>query len=109
MSGNRYGNELYKMTQLLSQRVSDQDSFFQEVALMDIESRKRLAVLHVLLKDIKIFELDLTNMNEIELLEKVIYPIIQRLGQAQFKVDPLTHLGFKLGISKDAWNFSNED
>lgn len=106
-SGNRYGNEFYKMTQLLSQRVSAQDPFFKEIALMDIESRKKLALLYVLLNDIKIFEMNIGALNEVEMLEKIIYPIIQRYGQAQFRADPLTNLGFKLGVSKDSWNFES--
>jgi len=96
------------MTQLLSQRVSRQDKFFKEIALMDIESRKRLALLYVILEDVKLFEIDISKYTEKELLEKIVYKFIQRFGQAQFRVDPLTHLGFKLGIDTDSWNYENE-
>jgi len=91
------------MTQLLSQRVSKQDPFFKEIALMDIDSRKKLALLYVLMNEVNIFETDISKMTEKELIEKIVYPVIQRFGQAQFRADPLTHLGFKLGISSDTW------
>lgn len=99
MSRNPYSGELYKFTRLLAQQVSENDPFFKEIALMDVDNRTLYSILHVLFKEIKIFELDISKMSENEIIEKVIMPFVQRLGQSRFRADPLTHLGMKLGTS----------
>ena len=94
---NPYASELYEKTSLLSQKVSGQDEFFREIALMDISDRIPYSILYCIIKEIKLFELPLDKMNENDIIEKIILPLLQRIGQAKFKSDVLTQLGFKVG------------
>ena len=107
MSKNPFRNELYLMSSLLSQRVSGADKFFKEIALMGIDERVSYALLYAI-DEIKFFELDLDNMNEDEFIKKVILPIIQRIGQARFKADTLTHLGWKVGERTKQRDYAKE-
>jgi len=98
---NPFGSYLYQQSALLSQRVSESDPFFQDIALMDIENRRRYAVIRAIL-DNGILQMDISTMSANELMEKIILPILQRVGQAGFKADPLTHLGMKVGKPTDS-------
>lgn len=107
MSRNPYGSYLYQQSALLSQRVSEADPFFQDIALMDVDNRRRYAVIRAIL-DNQILEMDISRMSANELMEKIILPILQRVGQAGFKADPLTHLGMKVGKPKDSMEYDLE-
>lgn len=104
MSRNPYGSYLYQQSALLSQRVSEADPFFKEIALMDVNYRRRYAIIKAIL-DNEILEMDLSSMTANELMEKVMLPILQRVGQAGFKADPLTHLGMKVGKPTDSMEY----
>lgn len=105
---NPYGSQLYQQATLLSQKVSEEDAFFKHIALMGIEERRKYALLYVITEN-KLLELDLSSMSEIELIEKIIMPMLQRLGQAKFKADPLTHLGMKLGRPDESLRYLRDE
>ena len=104
MSRNPYGGRLYIESSLLSQKVSELDPFFQQIALMGVEDRVKYAILKTIL-DEGILDMDLSKMSAEEIIDKVMIPIIQRVGQAKFKADPLTHLGMKVGKPKDSMEY----
>jgi len=105
---NPYKSDLYRTASLLSQKVSDKDSFFQEIALMGIEERIKYATLFVIIEK-DLLNKDLDTLTDKELLEDIIMPIIQRIGQAKFRADPLTHLGMKIGRSSARQDWDQDD
>lgn len=105
---NPYGSQLYLQATLLSQKVSEEDEFFKHIALMGIEERKKYAMMYVITKQ-NLLDIDLSSMTEKELIEKIIMPMIQRIGQAKFKADPLTHLGMKLGKPSDTQRYERDE
>lgn len=101
------GGELYRQASLLSQKVSDKDKFFSEIALMGLDERLRYAILYVIIeKDLLNKDMDL--MTDKELLEDIIMPILQRTGQAKFKTDVLTQLGMKIGKASARTEWDDE-
>jgi len=104
---NPYGSELYRTAQLLSQRVSEKDKFFQDIALMGVDDRTAYAILYAIIET-KILDKDIMDMNFKQLIEEIVMPIIQRVGQAKFKADPLTHLGMKLGNPSESQDYGRE-
>lgn len=108
MSRNPYGSDLYKQATLLSQKVSELDPFFKEIALMDIDNRVKYAFLFAIMEN-NILDLNLLDLNIEEIIDKVLKPIIQRVGQAKFRADPLTHLGFKVGKTSTTLDYDKEN
>ncbi len=108
MSRNPYGSILFEISSLLSQQVSSKDKFFQEIALMDTQTKKAYALLYGI-KETKLLDLDIDNMSDIEIIEEIIMPLLQRLGQAIFKSDVLTNLGFKVGRTTRALSWEDRD
>lgn len=104
---NPYGSQLYQQATLLSQKVAEEDEFFKHIALMGIEERRKYAMLYVITTE-GLLEMDLSSMNETELIEKIIMPMLQRIGQAKFKADPLTHLGMKLGRPSESQRYERD-
>jgi hypothetical protein len=96
MSRNPLAGRLYIESALLSQRVAELDPFFKEIALMVPEERIKFAILTTIIEK-KLLTRDLSKMEIGDLIEEVILPIIQRVGQARFKADVLTNLGMKVG------------
>jgi hypothetical protein len=101
MSRNPLGSALYRESALLSQKVSEADPFFQEIALMGVDDRVKYAILKTIINE-GLLELDIPSMSLDDMIEKIMIPLIQRVGQARFKADPLTHLGMKVGSPKDS-------
>lgn len=104
---NPYGNALNITASLLSQRVSQKDDFFKEIALMDISERKKYAILYAIIEN-DLLEIDLESLSTEEIIEKVLMPILQRVGQAKYKADPLTNLGFKVGSPSRSQDYETE-
>jgi len=104
---NKFSSDLYRVSSLLSQKVSKKDPFFQKIALMGIEERIKYATLFVILEK-DLLNKDLDTLTDKELLEDVIMPIIQRIGQAKFRADPLTHLGMKIGETSTRANWDDD-
>lgn len=101
MSGrNPFASMLYRLSALLSQRVSKADGFFKEIALMDRKEREVYAVLYFL-EESDFLNKDISNMSIEAILNEIVMPLMQRLGQARFKADVLTHLGYKVGQDYD--------
>lgn len=105
---NPLRNRLLIEASLLSQRVSQDDPFFKEIALMDISERKKYAILYAI-KENNLLEIDLESLTTEELIEKVLMPVLQRVGQAKYKADPLTNLGFKVGAPSKSQNYKDDD
>lgn len=95
---NIFGDVLYRISALLSQRVSESDKFFKETALMEIKLRKAYAMLYAI-EETKLLEIDISELSDKELLEQIVKPIVKRLAQASFRSDVLTQLGMKVGLS----------
>jgi hypothetical protein len=96
LSRNPLAGRLYIESALLSQRVSQLDPFFQEIALMVPEDRVKYAILWTIAEE-KLLEKDIKNMTVEDLITEIALPLIQRTGQAKFKADVLTNLGMKVG------------
>ncbi len=93
---------------LLSQRVAQADPFFKEIALMDISERKKYAILYAIMEN-DLLNVDFESLTTEEIIEKVLMPILQRVGQAKYKADPLTNLGFKVGAPSKSQNYEDEE
>lgn len=105
MSGrNPYGSYLYQQSSLLSQRVSKKDPFFQKIALMGVDERVKYAKLSALIET-GLLDKDIAKMSMKEIIDKIALVFIQRIGQAKFKADPLTHLGMFVGQESEAFNY----
>ena len=104
---NPLRNQLLIQASLLSQRVSQDDNFFKEIALMDITERKKYAMLYAIMEN-DLLEIDLESLSTKEIIEKVLMPILQRVGQAKYKADPLTNLGFKVGAPSRSQLYETE-
>ena len=105
---NPYGNALNITASLLSQRVSQEDNFFKEIALMDITERKKYAILYAIMEN-NLLDIDLESLTTEEIIKKVLMPILQRVGQAKYKADPLTNLGFKVGTPSRSQDYEDEE
>ena len=104
---NPMGGELYRQASLLSQKVSDKDPFFQEIALMGLNERLKYAIIYVIIEQ-DLLNKDMDLMTDKELLEDIILPILQRTGQAKFKTDVLTQLGMKVGKASSRTDWDEE-
>ena len=104
---NPLRNQLLIQASLLSQRVSQDDPFFKDIALMDITERKKYAMLYAIMEN-DLLEIDLESLTTKEIIEKVLMPILQRVGQAKYKADPLTNLGFKVGAPSRSQIYETE-
>ena len=104
MSRNPFSSDLYRLSSLLSQQVSNKFPIFKEIALMNVDERVSFAVLYVITKE-KILEKDLENMTIEEMIEKILMPLLQDIGYAKFRADVLTHLGWKIGNVKDQMTY----
>ena len=105
---NPLKNRLLIEASLLSQRVSQEDPFFKDIALMEIAERKKYAILYAIMEN-NLLEIDLELLSVEEIIEKVIMPILQRVGQAKYKADPLTNLGFKVGAPSRSQDYEDDD
>jgi len=104
---NPLRNQLLIQASLLSQRVSQDDNFFKEIALMEISERKKYAMLYAIMEN-DLLDIDLESLSTEEIIEKVLMPILQRVGQAKYKADPLTNLGFKVGAPSRSQLYETE-
>lgn len=100
MSRNPYSSELYKMSSLISMRVARKDKFFQETALMEMRHKRAYAVLYAI-QETDLLNRDLSSMTDDEIMKELLMPILMRLGQANFKCDVLTNLGFKAALDQE--------
>ena len=105
---NPMGGELYRQASLLSQKVSEKDPFFQKIALMGLDERTRYAILYTIIEN-DLLNKDMNAMSDKELLEDIIMPIIQRIGQAKYKTDVLTQLGMKVGKASSRTDWDKEE
>lgn len=96
---NPFSSELYRMSSLISQQVARKDSFFQETALMETRYKRAYAILYAI-EQTGLLDKDLSTMSDSEIIKELIMPIIMRLGQASFKCDVLTNLGFKSALDQ---------
>jgi len=87
------------MSSLISQVVARNDKFFQETALMETRFKRAYAILYAI-QETGLLERDLSLMTDDEIMTKLLMPIIMRLGQANFKCDVLTNLGFKSALDQ---------
>jgi hypothetical protein len=105
---NPLSSELYRTASLLSQKVSAKDKFFQEIALMGLDERLRYSIMYVIMEQ-DLLNKDLDKLTDKELLEDIIMPIIQRMGQAKFKTDVLTQLGMKIGKASTRTDWGEDE
>ena len=105
---NPLKNQLMIQASLLSQRVAQADEFFKEIALMEISERKKFAILYAIMEN-DLLNVDLESLTTEEILQKVFMPILQRVGQAKYKADPLTNLGFKVGAPSRSQDYEEEE
>lgn len=107
MSRNPYSSELYKMSSLISMTVGKKDPFFQETALMEIRHKRAYAVLYAI-RETGLLEKDLSTLTDDEIITDILMPILMRMGQANFKCDVLTNLGFKASLDQQEGKFDME-
>ncbi|MBA7490918.1 hypothetical protein ES702_01461 [subsurface metagenome] len=98
-SRNPYGAEIYRWSSLISQQVARKDPFFQKTALMEIRYKRAYAILYAI-EETGLLEMDLSSMTDMEIMTKLLMPLLQRIGQANFKCDVLTNLGFKSALDQ---------
>lgn len=67
---------------------------------MGADDRIRFAVLWVI-ENHKLLDKDISKMDVYDIIREILLPLLQRQGQARFKADPLTHLGWKTGKPSD--------
>jgi len=83
--------DLFKWATYIGSQVAGKDQFFQEIACMTPEWRETIAYLEIL----KILEPNDKKLHEE--IEKILKPICQKIGQAEWMPDIITHLAMKLG------------
>lgn len=107
MARNPYSSELYKMSSLISMTVGRKDPFFQETALMEIKAKRAYAMLYAI-RETELLNVDLSTLTDDEIITKILMPILMRMGQANFKCDVLTNLGFKASLDQQQGDFDME-
>lgn len=83
--------DLFKWATYIGSQVAGKDTFFQDIACMTPEYRELIAYMEI----VKILEPD--NKKQNEEIDKILKPIVQKLGQASWMPDIITHLAMKLG------------
>ncbi len=104
MARNPYGSQLYIQSALLSQKVSELEPFFKEIACMNAEEKEIFSILFTV-NEKGILNKPIDKMSFEELIKEIAIPIIQRMGQAKWKADVLTNLGMKVGKEDIASRF----
>ena len=89
--------DLFKWATYIGSQISGKDKFFQEIACMTTEWREVIALLEVL---------KIVYPNDKELHKDIenLKTICQRLGQAEWNPDIITHLAMKLGTVEEIYD-----
>jgi len=83
--------DMFKWATYIGSQVAGKDKFFQDIACMTPEWREIVAYLEIL----KIVEPNDKKLHEE--IDKILKPVCQRIGQAEWMPDIITHLAMKLG------------
>jgi hypothetical protein len=85
------GKEQFRWESMLGALVSGKDAYFEKIACMSPDWREIISYLEVL----KI--LDPEDKKTKEEIDKILVPVCQKLGQAEWMPDIISHLAMKLG------------
>lgn len=93
----RFSKETFEISCYLGSLVGKENPFMQEIACMTPEWRELTALLEIL---------KLTSPDDKQLakdIDDLLKPICQKLGQAEWNPDVITHLAMKLGGMDDEY------
>lgn len=85
-----YRKDQFEYERLLGSLIAQKDPFFEKIACMADDWRQIAGMLEIL-KTLYPNDKEL-----IKVVDTILYPVIQRLGQAEFRQDIVTHLAMKL-------------
>lgn len=85
-----FGKEQYRWESLLGALIAQKDPYFEKIACMNDDWREIIGLLEVL-KIVSPEDKDL-----IKDIDTLLIPIVQRMGQAEWTCDIVTHLAMKL-------------
>lgn len=89
-----FNRDQFEVTQYLGTKVGKANPFMRDISCMDNEWREIRAYLEVV-EVIDKYEPELTEQDKKDL--KLLKEICEKIGQAKFKMDVVTHLAMKLG------------
>ncbi|MCJ7425115.1 hypothetical protein MUP01_12745 [Candidatus Bathyarchaeota archaeon] len=88
---SRFSRQTFEITCYLGSLVGKDNPFMRDIACMTPEWREIMALLEILKK---LWPEDKALQEDIE---KVLKPVCQYMGQAEWNPDVITHLAMKLG------------
>ena len=93
----RFSRDQFEVTQYLGNMIGRKDKFMQSIACMSQKWRQIRSYLEIpsIVDKAKVFDVELTK-EEKELLE-ITCKIVERLGQADWQMDVVSHLSMKIG------------
>ena len=90
-----FSRERFEVTQYLGNQVGKKDKFLNTIALMETEWRELRAFLEVIDIIQPLNDKVLTSEEKTQL--KIVKEIVERIGQANFNMDVVSHLAMKIG------------
>lgn len=102
----RVSKEDFEATKFLGGVVGAKYPFLKRIAMLDAEERELSAYvecLKILIKNWELLEKKTESLDpkEFELfIAKIIEPIIERLGEAKYRMGEISHLACKIGSQK---------
>lgn len=94
----KFSKESFEVTQWLGARVGKDNPFMRKIACMTPEWRELMALLEIL----KITCSD--DKQLIKDIDEILTPICEKMGQAEWNPDVITHLSMKLGNEEDSYD-----
>ena len=90
-----FSRERFEVTQYLGNQVGKKDKFLNTIALMETEWREIRAFLEVIdiIQPLNPEKLTSKEKEELSIIKK----IVERIGQANYKMDVVSHLSMKIG------------
>lgn len=97
----------YEATRYLGQYMGKDLPFLKDSSCMGLDRRRQLAIL----KWAQEIPEDLDNLSEKEIFDKVLIPLIEKLGLAEWPRDTVTDMAIRKGLitEGDIWDIDKDD